>query len=129
MKELIQRKIYPLLVVAAVILTKSRLDASSATHRDIVRLRKPNTALLIDHSPCRTAAVPCLGQLARGCYAPFGQHQGFGGSCLSSKSDCFGKSATCKNRPSRRLRRVNWAHDPVSSGFSLLVAFLLSLPT
>src|SRR6516162_5607587 len=78
MKELIQRKIYPVLVCSSD--SKSRLDVSSTTHQDIVRLRKPNTALLIDHSPCRTEAVPCLAQLARGCYAPFGQHQGLGDS-------------------------------------------------
>jgi hypothetical protein len=49
--------------------------------------------------------------------------------CVSSKSGCFAKSATCKNLTSGRLSHVDWAHDPVSSGFCLLVRFLLPLPT
>src|SRR6516165_8625030 len=45
----------------------------------------------------------------------------WGTPCLYSKSDCFSKSATCRNPHSGRLRRVSRAHDPISSGFSLLV--------
>jgi len=47
--------------------------------------------------------------------------------CLSSKSGCFAKSATCRNLTSGRLSHVNWAHDPASLGFSFLVRCLLPL--
>jgi hypothetical protein len=62
-------------------------------------------------------------------YSPDGRLKSFLANCLSSKSGCFAKSATCRNLTSGRLSHVNWAHDPVSSGFSLWVRFLLPLPT
>src|SRR6516164_4938071 len=49
--------------------------------------------------------------------------------CMSSKSGCFAKSATCRNLTSGRLSHVNWAHDPASPGFSFLVRCLLPLAT
>jgi hypothetical protein len=44
-------------------------------------------------------------------------------------SDCFAKSATCRNPTSGRLCHVNWTHDPVSSGVSFFVRCLLPLAT
>jgi len=63
-------------------------------------------------------------------YSDFDRHWGGGHPPLSVlRIRLLRKITNLQEPPSGRLRRVKWAHDPVSSGFSLLVRCLLPLAT